>query len=154
MTVRVRVEGGAQLARSLAGVSDRVSVGLMRRALETVAAPPIQARAAQMAPRAAGAPDLAQHIVISAARGSARTASVAVGPSTESRTDQPSRAYDLQGLYVEYGTNDTPMQPFLRPAFLIESAKAIRAFGAEMWRSIAARGLGSGRGSSSGGGLL
>lgn len=152
MKVRMRIDGGSQLSRVLDQLPQRASANTMRAALRTVAAP-MQRAASSLAPRAPGAPDLADNIVISAGRASGRSAAVVVGPSTGVRADQPMRRFDQQGLYTEFGTSDTPAQPFLRPAFDREAPRAIQAFTAEMWRVLIAGGLTSSRGSSSGGGL-
>src|SRR5688500_7814828 len=110
----MRIEGGAELAAKLRAMPERVSRRVQREAL-TIAAEPIREHAASIAPRRPGAPDLAEHIVISNARSQEGGVAIAVGPSTEQRSDQD-RRYDVQGVFVEYGTNDTPAQAFLRPA--------------------------------------
>jgi HK97 gp10 family phage protein len=153
MKVGVKVEGGAALSRILEQLPARVSTSKMREALRTVAEP-IRQSASANAPRSPGAPDLAEHIVISSGRASGQSAAVVVGPSNESRADQPNRRFDQQGLFVEFGTSDTPAHPFLRPAFDGGAQRAIAAFTAEMWRVLTSGGATSGRGSSSGGGLL
>lgn len=153
MNVRVKIEGGARLAQVLEQIPARASANRMRAALHTVAEP-IRQSASRLAPRAPGAPDLAEHVVISAGRASGRSAAVVVGPSTDARADQPTRRFDQQGLYTEFGTNDTPAQPFLRPAFDAEAQRASQAFIAEMWSLLAAGGVTGSRGGSSGGGIL
>lgn len=152
--IAMRVEGLDVLARNLNELPSRVSKSVLREALRTVAAPPIRARASALAPRAPGAPDLADHIVISTGRaGGERSASVVVGPSTASRSDQSSIQYDRQGRYVEFGTSDTRMQPFMRPAFDEEAARTLQPLIGALWRALIGRGF-STRGGSSGGGLL
>lgn len=152
--IRMRIEGGEQLARNLQKLSQRVSKNMLRNALRTIAAEPICRRASAMAPRAPGAPDLAANIVVSTGTARGLSASVVVGPSTASRADQPTRTFDRQGLYVEYGTSDTVAQPFLRPAFDSEAPRTIGAFAGEVWSALVRSGI-SARGSGfSGGGLL
>lgn len=151
MKVSMKLEGGDTLAKVLAEMSERASRQVLRAALTTAAATPMQARAKALAPREPGAPDLADHIVVSAGR----NASLAVGPSKEARTDQPKMTYGQQGFYVEYGTSDTPAKPFLRPAFDETAPKAIGAFASEVWSALISKGLTSSRGGGfSGGGLL
>src|SRR5690349_9781517 len=121
MNIRLRVDGGTQLAKALADLPTRASANRMRAALRTTAAEPIQRAAERNAPRAPGAPDLASHIVISTGKAGPGAASLVVGPSSEIRSDGTHRTeplpYSFQGMYLEFGTSDTPAQPFLRPAF-------------------------------------
>ena len=70
MKMTMRIEGGDRLARNLAQLSTRVNKNVLRGALTRVAAEPIRARASDLAPRDPGAPDLAEHIVISTGRAS------------------------------------------------------------------------------------
>lgn len=151
MKFAVRFEGGAQLARALNELPRRVSGPVLRETLRTIAAPPIQQAAAAKAPVDPGAPDIANHIVVGTARGGGGTVAVVVGPSNEPRTDQPTRTYGQQGIFVEFGTEDTPMQAFMRPAFDSEAQKTLGPIGMALWRALISRGLGSGR--SSGGGI-
>jgi HK97 gp10 family phage protein len=154
--IRMQIQGGEQLARTLEQVATRASKPMLRNALRAVAAVPIQERAAQGAARAPGAPDIATHIAISTAatRGSASAAALWVGPSTEARSDQASRSFDVQGLYLEYGTNDTAAQPFMRPAFDSEAPRAIGRFAGEVWSALIRGGFAGARGISGGGGGL
>jgi HK97 gp10 family phage protein len=141
MKVSVRFEGGDQLAAALSQLSQRVSKNLLRGVLQEVAAPPIQRAAKARAPRAPGAPDMAEHIVVSTAPASGPAAAVAIGPSREARTDQPNRTYAQQGSYIEFGTEDTPMQPFMRPAFDEQAARTLGPIGDAIWRELAGRGI-------------
>lgn len=141
MKFGVRFEGGQQLAQALQQLSQRASKNVLRGVLQEVAAPPIQRRASALAPKDPGAPDLAEHIVVSVAPSSGRTAAVVVGPSREARSDQPKRTFDRQGVFVEFGTEDTLMQPFMRPAFDEEASKVIAPMGAALWRELAGKGI-------------
>lgn len=153
MKVSLKMEGGPQLARALGQLPTRVSKSMLRGALASVVAPPIQQRASALAPRAPGAPDLASHIAIATGTSRGESAAVVVGPSAEGRSDQPARTYGLQGMFVEFGTNDTAAQPFLRPAFEQEAPRTLGEFASAVWAALARGGVSS-RGSSSGGGLL
>src|SRR5687767_1488612 len=106
----MRIEGGAQLAATLRAMPERVSRAKQREALK-VAAEPIREHAASNVAVGPGAPDLKDHIVISNARSQDGGVAIAVGPSTEIRTDQ-FRQYDVQGKYLEFGTNKMPAQAF------------------------------------------
>ncbi len=139
--ISVRFEGGAELAKALSALSTRVSKSVLREALMSTAAPQIQRLAASMAPRDAGAPDYADHIVVSPGRAKGNSASVVVGPSTEPRSDQPDRRYDQQGVFLEFGTEDTAMQAHLRPAFDQEAVKTLGPIGQAIWRELAGRGI-------------
>lgn len=154
MKVSLRIEGGDRLARTLAQLPERTSRKMLRDTLVKVVATPIQQMASAMAPVAPGAPDLADHIVVSAGRGS-KAAVVNVGPSKESRSDEPQISYGLQGFYVEYGTNDTPAHPFLRPAFDGTAHRTLGEFAGEVWHALISKGITSTRGGGfSGGGDL
>lgn len=149
----MRFEGGAELAETLRGLSTRMSKSVLRDALRVGVAEPIQSAARAAAAKAPGAPDIASHIAISAARGDRTTATLAVGPSTDTRSDQPERRFDVQGRLLEFGTIYMAAQPFMRPAFDAEAAASLPRISGEMWRALASRGF-STRSSPSGGGLL
>lgn len=152
--ISMRVEGGARVAATLQQLPTRVSKNVLREALRTVAAPPIQRRASAIAPVAPGAPDIASNIVISTGRASGLAAAVLVGPSTGKRDDQPSKSYDEQGTHLEFGTSDTAMQPFMRPAFDQEAPGTISGLATYVWRALLSRGLVGGSRSTGGGGGL
>lgn len=162
--IAIRFEGGQELGAHLQTLSRRMSVGIMREGLRTVVAPPIQQRAVALVRRAPGAPDLADHIVIGTGRGDATTAAIVVGPSTEKRSDQPSRSFAVQGKYLEFGTALIQMFPFLRPAFDAEAPGTLAPLAAFLWDALRVRGIGLGRtvdgrggpiaGGTGGGGLL
>jgi len=155
MKMTARMEGGAALARTLNELPTRVGKSVLREALRKSSAPIVQTRIEALAPRAPGAPDIASHIVVSTGRaGSGPEAAIVVGPSTEHREDQPSRRFDRQGVYLEFGTHDTPMQAFMRPAFDATVPAMITALTGALWRALIARGFGSTRGSGGGGGAL
>jgi HK97 gp10 family phage protein len=141
MKVRVKFEGGQALAAALNQLSQRASKGVMRDALLSVAAPPMQAGMRARAARAPGAPDLADNIVVSVAPARGNTAAVIVGPSNALRADQPDKTFGEQGLYLEVGTEDTPMQAFARPTFDEVAPKVIAPIGAALWRELAGRGI-------------
>lgn len=82
--VKMRFEGGAELAKAFEGLTARVSKRMLRESLED-AAEPMRRAMSSMAPREPGAPDLADNIVISTARTKAvegaQSAAVAIGPA-------------------------------------------------------------------------
>lgn len=80
MSVTMKIEGGAELAKTLDGLSARLSKKVMREALEN-AGEPIRKDMQIKAPRAPGAPDIADHMVIGTARGNKTTTAVAIGPA-------------------------------------------------------------------------
>lgn len=84
--VKMRFEGGAELAKAFEQLTARVSKKTLRESLED-AAEPMRRHMASMAPREPGAPDLADNIVISTARAKAieggQSAAVAIGPAKE-----------------------------------------------------------------------
>lgn len=152
MNMRVRFDGGLQLARALNAMPSRVSKGIMRDALRRVVAAPIRDRAAGLVRRAPGAPDIADNIVISNGRGDAQSVAVVVGPSRAVRSDQPRRSFAVQGRLLEFGFRGV-MFPWLRPAFDQTALGTLKAFAAEMWSAVIRRGFGSVRGAGGGGGL-
>lgn len=122
-------EGGEELAAALDRLSTRVSRRLLREAL-IEGAEPIRRRAGHLAPRAPGAPDLADNIGISVSR-SEDEATIAVGPTQGF----------FYGLFQEYGTVHHRAQPFMRPAFESEANRALGIVGQALWRELAGRGV-------------
>lgn len=131
MKVGLQVVGAAELEAALAGLTRRVSKRIVREALE-FAAEPMRAEAARRAPRAPGAPDLADNIVIAPAR--------AIGKEDAAVKVGPSRGV-YWGLFQELGTSRHGAQPFLRPAFENQQSKAIARVSQELWRTLASRGI-------------
>ena len=155
MKMTLRVEGGERLARTLNELPTRVGKSVLREALRTASAPIVRARIEANAPIDPGAPDLRNQIVVSTGRArSGPEAAIVVGPSTAHRADQPKRRYDRQGIYLEFGTSEMPMQAFMRPAFDQSRAQMVVALSGALWRSLIARGFGSTRGAGGGGGTL
>lgn len=139
MKVSFTIQGGEQLARALRDLPKSVESRTLRSALQD-AAEPIRSRAASLAARASGSPDLADHIGIS--RGTLRSdtdVAVAVGPTKETRADQPDRTFDVQGFFVEYGTSRQEQQPFLRPAFDSEGGRSLQILLQRLWSAISAK---------------
>lgn len=134
--VKMKFEGGAELAKTLEGLSARVSKRMLRESLEE-AGEPMRKRMSQMAPREPGAPDLADNIVISTARvkqpkgSEAQAAAVAVGPE---------RRF-FYGFFQEFGTVHHGAQPFVRPAFDGGVSKVISDMARALWTALAARGI-------------
>jgi HK97 gp10 family phage protein len=140
--IRVKFEGGAELASALGELSNRVSRSVLRAAL-VEAGEPIRGTAAAIAPREPGAPDLADNIVMSNARPEDGSVGIAIGPSTDF----------FYGSFQEFGTSRHGAQPFLRPAFDSGWKAALGVVRGALWRALIRRGLAGTRGSSSGGGL-
>jgi HK97 gp10 family phage protein len=134
--VKVRFEGGAELAKKFETLSARVAKRALRDALET-AGEPMRRRMGQMAPREPGAPDIANNIVISTARvkkvkgSDAQSAAVAIGPEKSF----------FYGFFQEFGTIFHAAQPFVRPAFDAGVTKALSDLARAMWTELAARGI-------------
>lgn len=140
--ISLHVEGGDKLARELRGLSNRVNRHVQRDAL-AAGGELIRSQAAARAPRAPGAPDLADHITISTARPDDGSVGVAIGPA---------RGF-YYGGFLEFGTVRQAAQPFLRPAWDSEGPRALKVIAAELWAALLRRGIGSGRGSGGGVGL-
>lgn len=143
--MRLHVEGTERLVRALRGMPERAGRTAQRRALRA-GGEIIRAKASTNAPRAPGAPDLADNIVISNARPDDGSVGLAVGPA---------RGRFFYAAFQEFGTSRHAAQPFLRPAFDSELRRAVRAIADELWEALIRRGaIASGRSSGGGGGLL
>lgn len=132
--VKMRFEGGAELAKAFEQLSARVSKRMLRESLED-AAEPMRRAMSSMAPREPGAPDLADNIVISTARVKAvegvQSAAVAIGPA---------KAF-FYGFFQEFGTVHHSAQPFVRPAFDGGVSRALSDLARSMWSALASRGI-------------
>jgi HK97 gp10 family phage protein len=132
MNVSLRFEGGQELAAALSELSLRMSKRVLVEAL-TEGAEEIRRPAASRAPRAPGAPDIADHIVISPVRETETDgAGVKVGPET---------GEFYYGKFLEYGTRHMGAQPFMRPAFDTGAEPALDVIGKALWRELAAKGV-------------
>jgi HK97 gp10 family phage protein len=132
--VKMRFEGGAELAKAFQQLTTRVSKSTLRNALED-AAEPMRRRMSEMAPREPGAPDMADNIVISTARTKSfegvQSAAVAIGP--EKRF--------FYGFFQEFGTVHHGAQPFVRPAFDGGVTRALSDIARSLWTALASRGI-------------
>lgn len=129
----VRFEGGAELSRALAGLSQRVSKSIVKEVLMDVAEP-MRASAARLAPREPGAPDIADNIVVAAQRSKAgRTSETTVAYG-------PAKGF-FYGYYQEWGTSRHGAQPFMRPSFDAGTAKALSEISRRLWVELAGRGI-------------
>lgn len=130
--VRLRIEGGAELAMALSQLSTRLTKRILWEALID-GGEPMARLMAQRAPRAEGEPDLADNIVIAAIRDQENQASVGIGPNSK---------FFYYDLMQEHGTVRHRAQPFYRPAFDEKAPEAIEIIGDELWRQLTARGFG------------
>lgn len=127
MKIGLAIHGGNELAAKLNALPQgpkKVLLTSGRRAAE-----PIRLRASQLAPRAPGAPDLADNIGISSiATRRQDEVSYAIGPT---------KAF-FYGFYQEYGTIHHGAQPFMRPAFQSAAPQALGLLGQMLWQEIRA----------------
>lgn len=133
--MKVRFEGGAELARELNALPLRVSKSFRRAAL-VAGAEPIRQNMAQMAPREPGAPDLADNIVISNAKADGLqdndlATAVAVGPEKKF----------YYGYMQEFGTIHHGAHPFARPGFDAGVTSALAIISKATWMALAKRGV-------------
>lgn len=133
----VKFSGAKELAAALRALPAELSRQMMLDALEE-AAEPTRARAAQLAPREPGAPDLADNIGISVAN---RIGDVG-GGRWEARHDEehavavgPTKNF-FYGIFQEYGTSRHRAQPFMRPAFDSEAPRALTILAQRLWQAI------------------
>lgn len=124
--------GGRELAKTLAQLPDRVSRTIQRQALR-LAAEPMRASMAILAPNEPGKPDLRDTMTVSNARGGEflfdDDVAVAVGPSKKG----------FYGSFQEFGTVHHGAQPFARPSFDQNVTKALGILAATLWKAIAKR---------------
>ncbi len=123
--------GGQELAKALNALPAAVSVKVQRDALR-LAAEPMRAEAAALAPRGPDAPHIAENIVISIPRTgladvSDEAAVVAVGPD---------KKY-FYGFFWEYGWIHHAAHPFMRPAFDTKAEASLAIIGQQLWAAIA-----------------
>lgn len=125
---------GLQLARALRTLPEAVSKKVVLEAL-TNAAQPVRALMQNMAPRAPGAPDIADHIAVSRATridGERRDESelaVAIGPERDF----------FYGYFLEWGTVKMAARPFARPAFDAGVNTSLQFLGGALWTAIKRR---------------
>lgn len=123
----MQVQGGQQLARTLDALPAKVSREVLLNALRK-GGMPIRDRAAQLAPREPGAPDLADNIQIAAVRQrEGQPPTVAIGVSKNFFYD----------YFQETGTIRHRAQPFYRPAFDELAVPALGTIGRELWAALA-----------------
>jgi HK97 gp10 family phage protein len=133
--ISMRIEGGDKLAEILDAIPKRASRDRQRDAL-LAGGELIRARAASLAPRAPGAPDLAENINIGTVRSSVEgEVSVGIG----------SGRYFFYDMFQEFGTSRHSAHPFYRPAMDSEAAKAIKVIGLSLWSALTAGGFTSAR---------
>ncbi len=123
--VRFAMRGGTDLARALSALPAALSKRVVLDGL-TEAAEPIRARMADRAPRAPGAPDIADHIAISPAKGEFGEPAVAIGPE---------RGF-FYGKFLEFGTVKMHARPFMRPAFDELASTTTGRIGGSLWTAI------------------
>ena len=140
--IAMRVEGGDKLAAALRELPNRVNRSVQREAL-IAGGELIRQQASVYAPRAPGAPDLADNIGISNARPDDGSVAIAIGPT---------RGF-FYGHFQEFGTSRHRAQAFMRPAYDSEGPRALKVIASELWAALIRRGVGSGRASGGGAGL-
>lgn len=109
------LEGGDELARKLAALDENLGGALLLEAA-IAAAGPIEAAAAQNAPRASGELAESMDTVVETAR--PRKIELHVGPGPKG----------WHGIFAELGTSKHAAQPFLRPAFDEKRDEAVDRF--------------------------
>lgn len=146
---QMRVEGGKELAAAFRSLPTRVAKRTLTGVLRDVGEP-MRASMAQKAPRAPGAPDIADNIVISSTnklgwdadgdviRADEFQAAVAIGPA---------KGF-FYGFFLEFGTVKMGAQAFVRPAFDSGVARAVTEIGRRLWVELAAIGVSRSRTSS------
>lgn len=134
----------AALARLPHAVSRPVQVAALKAGAE-----PMRQAAADHAPRdeAAGAPHLADNIIVAVAT---ERQLEATGNETPFVEVGPRREF-FYGFFQEFGHGPGPAQPFMRPAFDSNIRTSLAIVQAHLWAAIQS---GTGRATSTGGGLL
>jgi len=151
MRIDMSMTGGEELIRKLNQLPTALSRKVQIQAL-TKGAEPIRASAESLAPRdeAAGAPHMADHIII---RPVSARALDAAGLFDQAAVEVGPAAPFFYGFFQEIGTAFHPAQAFMRPAFDSMVRRAQTIVGQEAWAAIR-RHLGLGGGASSSRGTL
>lgn len=129
--ITVKFEGGAQLAANLAALPTSVSKQVQRAVL-VEAAEPMVAVMRRLAPRAPGAPDIADNIEIGNPSqrkdefGDDKAMTVSVGPI---------KGF-FYGYYQEWGTVYHGAQPFMRPAFDQNKDRSLWIIRTRTWEHV------------------
>lgn len=132
--IRMTFEGGDEIAAALATRSARVSRKIQIEALSEAGAP-MQKHVRRIAPRAPGAPDVADNINMAPVRKRADApGDISVGIGV------PRKFY--YDWFLEFGTVDMRAQPMWRPSFDGNVQAALKTVRDAFWRELAARGIG------------
>lgn len=128
----MKFDGGMELAKALEQISERVSRKFIREAL-VEAAEPCRKTMSQLAPRGTdGGVTLRNEIVTAPARGQdSKEIAVAVGMTV--------RAF--YGSFLEFGTAHITPRPFMRPAFDQTWQRSLQILSADLWTSLASKGV-------------
>lgn len=114
---RVSVEGGEELARKLATLSEQMAGGELAVATR-LGAEVVAEEAAQRAPRGRTG-KLARSMTTKVKKITPTRATVLAGPSSEG----------FYGRFLEFGTSYIKARPFLRPAFDTKKDEAAKVIG-------------------------
>lgn len=135
MTPSLRMEGGAELAKTLRQMTATASKQVRQDALME-AAIPFEIMANRLAPHEPGAPDLRGSVTsmvvpvssksLGHLKGDATVTTVAVGPAK----------WAFYGFFQEWGTTRHGAQPFMRPSFDANIAKALKIITLSLWTGI------------------
>lgn len=132
MKTSLRVEGGAELAATLRALPAKVQRQAAIDALMEAAEPMVTV-ARRMAPREAGAPDIADNIEAQPVRagkdeyGDAKADAVKWGPV---------KGF-FYGYFLEYGTSKMSARAFMRPAFDGQAERSLGIISRRLWENIA-----------------
>lgn len=129
------------LARTLAGLSNRLQREVLRNALLNVAEP-MAHQIERGAPREPGAPDLAANLQYGPTRIVVESGDVSVGIGVPKGF-----FYDY---FLEFGTSEMSARPFYRPVFDSGSSRIFDQLGREIWSALAEKGLSTARAAPSG----
>lgn len=145
------ITSGDDLAKRLRALPSALTKQLVVEALRAGAAP-MRDRIADLAPRGAVAPHLADNIGISVVKGDEAVFSVSQG--TWAANEQyavavgPTKDY-FYGLFLEFGwVNHPTAMPFMRPGFDGTVTQSLEIISRLLWAAVSARS------SSTGGGTL
>lgn len=134
----MKIEGAAEFSKALRQLSPRAERGLQNKML-LQAAEPIRARASELAPvDEAHPPHLRDHILAKATSAQEIQDVNLMGKRLREESEAIVVVGPIKRFFYawmqEFGTENHPAHPFMRPAFDEAAPRAVGIYAAEMWK--------------------